>query len=56
GVYPARHEGQAPDIDSLVHVHGGEYDPGDFTRVLCTGNRDYDLLARPADGTLPILR
>jgi len=55
GVYPARHEGQAPDIDSLVHVHGGEYDPGDFTTVLCTGSRDYDLLARPADATLPIL-
>lgn len=55
GVHPARHEGQAPDIDSRVYVHGGEYDPGDFTTVLCTGSREYDLTARPADASLPIL-
>ncbi|MCG8409410.1 MAG: 30S ribosomal protein S12 methylthiotransferase RimO [Phycisphaerales bacterium] len=55
GVYPARHGGQAPDVDSLVYVEGGEYDPGDFVTVRCTGSRDYDLIAQPATNSLPIL-
>ncbi len=56
GVYPARHAGQAPEIDSVTHVEGGEYDPGDVARVRCTGGRDYDLVARPLGESLPILR
>ena len=56
GVYPARHQGQAPEVDSVVHVSGGEFDPGDFVNVRCTGSRDYDLLARPAGMGLPILQ
>ncbi|MFQ5430447.1 MAG: 30S ribosomal protein S12 methylthiotransferase RimO [Phycisphaerae bacterium] len=55
GVYPARHEGQAPEVDSLVHVAGGEYAPGEFLIVRCTGHRDYDLLAEPADRSLPVV-
>jgi len=55
GVFPARHEGQAPEVDSRIYVHGGEFDPGDFTTVRCTGHRDYDLLARPARLPLPVL-
>lgn len=54
GVYPARHQGQAPDVDSLTLVEGGEYDPGEFVVVRCEGHRDYDLLARPAT-SLPVL-
>jgi len=56
GVYPARHEGQAPEVDSVVYVEGGEYDPGDIVTVRCTGHRDYDLLAKPVDAGLPILQ
>lgn len=56
GFYPARHAGQAPDVDSIVHVEGGDHDPGDFVTVRCTGAQDYDLLARPDAGTLPVLQ
>ncbi len=56
GVYPARHAGQAPDIDSSTFVEGGEFDPGAFVRVRCTGSRGYDLTARPVGESLPILR
>lgn len=55
GVYPARHQGQAPDVDSVVHVHGGEFEPGQFVDVRCTGHDGYDLLARPAVHALPVL-
>ena len=43
----ARHQGQAPDVDSVVHVHGGEHDPGAFVTVRVTGSDGYDL-KRPA--------
>ncbi len=56
GIYPARHQGQAPDVDSVTYVEGGEYDPGQFVTVRCTGHRDYDLLARPVGNSLPILQ
>lgn len=56
GTYPARHAGQAPDIDSSTFVQGGEFDPGAFVRVRCTGSRGYDLIARPVGESLPILR
>lgn len=56
GVYPARHEGQAPEVDSLVYVEGGEFDPGDIVKVRCTGTHEYDLVARPADGKLPVIQ
>jgi len=54
-VYPARHAGQAPEVDSMVHVKGGEFDPGDFVRVRITGAKDYDLSAVPTSAGLPIL-
>ncbi|MCB9853439.1 MAG: 30S ribosomal protein S12 methylthiotransferase RimO [Phycisphaerales bacterium] len=56
GTYPARHEGQAPDVDSIVYVEGGEFDPGDIVKVRCTGTDEYDLVARPADGKLPVIQ
>lgn len=55
GVYSARHEGQAPDVDSLVFVDGGEYDPGEFVNVKVTGSREYDLLAKPDTRSLTVL-
>jgi len=55
GVYTARHQGQAPEVDSLVKVEGGEFDPGEFAAVRCTGSDGYDLTARPMAAGLPIL-
>ncbi len=48
GVHRARHAGQAPEVDSVVLLHGDKHDPGQFTTVECTGSQDYDLLAKPA--------
>lgn len=56
GVYPARHAGQAPEVDSIVYVDGGEYDPGQFVDVHCIGSSEYDLLARPVGSSLPIVQ
>lgn len=56
GVYPARHQGQAPDVDSVTYVDGGEYDPGEFVNVRVTGHGGYDLRARPVTKGLPVLR
>jgi ribosomal protein S12 methylthiotransferase len=55
GVYPARHMGQAPEIDSVTYVVGGEFDPGDIVNVKCTGRDDYDLIAEPVTTGLPVL-
>jgi ribosomal protein S12 methylthiotransferase len=57
GTAVARHTGQAPDVDSVTRVSGGEsLRPGQFVDVQCTGSDGYDLLARPARVTLPVLR
>jgi ribosomal protein S12 methylthiotransferase len=56
GVYPARHQGQAPEVDSVTIVEGGEFDPGEFVEVRCTGHRGYDLVARPVGQGLVVLR
>lgn len=53
--YPARHAGQAPEVDSVVHVKGGEFDPGEFVRVRINGAKEYDLTAVPTSTGLPIL-
>jgi ribosomal protein S12 methylthiotransferase len=54
---PARHAGQAPEVDSLTWVQVEEssaargvvepMSPGRLVGVRCTGRRDYDLLAVP---------
>lgn len=54
-VYPARHSGQAPEVDSMVHVKGGEFDPGEFVKVRINGAKEYDLTAIPTSTGLPIL-
>ena len=56
GVYPARHQGQAPEVDSIVLVEGGTYEPGDFVNVRCVRSRDYDLVAKPLVSSLHVLR
>jgi ribosomal protein S12 methylthiotransferase len=46
--YVARHAGQAPDIDSVVHVDGNGTDlhPGQFVDVKVTDYQAYDLVAK----------
>ncbi len=56
GDYPARHQGQAPDVDSVTYVEGGEYDPGEFVAVRLTGHAGYDLRAKPTTQGLPVLQ
>ncbi len=55
GVQEARHDGQAPEVDSVTLVHGGNVAVGSFVRVRCTGRDGYDLVARPVSARLPIL-
>ena len=48
GVQPARHAGQAPEVDSLTLLSGCDLPTGELIEVRCTGRRDYDLLATPS--------
>ncbi len=48
----ARHQGQAPEIDSVTFVEGGDLRPGDRAEAVCVGTEQYDLIARLADDTL----
>ena len=50
GVYAARSEGDAPDIDNYVFVRSEkEWNTGDFVRVKITGASEYDLEGVPED-------
>jgi ribosomal protein S12 methylthiotransferase len=42
----ARHQGQAPDIDSVVHVAGRGLHPGKLVNVVVTDYQAYDLVAK----------
>lgn len=53
GLQPARHAGQAPEVDAITLLQNSNAPPGQFIRAVCTGRRDYDLLARPAESKLP---
>lgn len=55
GAQPARHAGQAPEVDSLTYVTGRRFEPGEFVEVRCTGSRDYDLIAQPTNVILPVI-
>jgi ribosomal protein S12 methylthiotransferase len=55
GVQPARHAGQAPEVDSVTLIKGGAFEPGEFVEVRCTGRREYDLTALPTRVALPTL-
>jgi ribosomal protein S12 methylthiotransferase len=46
GACVARHQGQAPDIDSVVHVSGKNLHAGQLTTVQVTDYQAYDLVAK----------
>jgi len=50
-----RHEGQAPDIDSVTYVERCAAPPGRFVKARCVAHEDYDLIAAPTSVGLPIL-
>jgi ribosomal protein S12 methylthiotransferase len=52
GLIPARHAGQAPEVDSVTWLeteqpHAESVAAGRFVAVCCTGRREYDLLVVP---------
>jgi len=51
----ARHQGQAPSVDSVTYVESHEAQPGEFLAVRCWARQDYDLIARPTRVALPVL-
>lgn len=50
----ARHEGQAPQVDSATRVLNCQAEPGDFVEVSCVERDNYDLVARPTQVALPL--
>ncbi|MCP4589951.1 MAG: 30S ribosomal protein S12 methylthiotransferase RimO [bacterium] len=54
GHQPARHSGQAPEVDSRTLLTGCELPSGEVVEVRCTGRRDYDLTAKPTTVALPV--
>ena len=55
GVVAARHQGQAPSVDSITYVESHEAVAGEFLNVRCRARQDYDLIARPTRVGLPVL-
>ncbi len=55
GTLAARHEGQAPSVDSVTYVQGCDAKPGEFVSVRCVGRKDYDLVAKPTRVALPVV-
>lgn len=51
----ARHQGQAPEVDSVTLVEKCDAVAGDFVTVRCTSRDDYDLVATPISKMLPVL-
>jgi len=51
----ARHQGQAPSVDSVVHITRAGAKAGDFIDVRCTARDNYDLVAVPTNVSLPVL-
>jgi ribosomal protein S12 methylthiotransferase len=48
-VMMGRHKGQAPDIDGVVYLSGGEVYPGQLVQATITQTTDYDLLGEVDD-------
>jgi ribosomal protein S12 methylthiotransferase len=48
-VFVGRHAGQAPEIDGVVYLSGGEVRPGQIRSATITRATDYDLLGEVAD-------
>ncbi len=55
GLQPARHAGQAPEVDSVTWLRDSSHAPGSIVRVRCVGRQDYDLIATPTTIPLPTL-
>lgn len=51
----ARHDGQAPGVDSVTRVQDTEMIPGSFATVRCVGRSGYDLVATPTLTSLQVL-
>jgi ribosomal protein S12 methylthiotransferase len=43
----ARHAGQAPEVDSVCLLRGGQFPAGEQLRVRCTDTSGYDLVVEP---------
>jgi len=56
GMLVGRHQGQAPEVDSLTYVDNCDAAPGGFLKVRCTGRDTYDLVATPTTMPLPVLK
>ena len=50
-----RHAGQAPEVDSVTYLEQCSAEPGTFVEVRCHARQNYDLVARPADVSLPVI-
>jgi ribosomal protein S12 methylthiotransferase len=48
-VMVGRHAGQAPEIDGVVFLSGGEVRPGELRRARITQSADYDLVGEVDD-------
>ncbi len=55
GLAVARHQGQAPSVDSVTRIRSCDAAPGEFLHVRCVGRKDYDLLAKPTRVPLSVL-
>jgi ribosomal protein S12 methylthiotransferase len=51
----ARHQGQAPTVDSITYVRTAHAIPGQYMKVRCVGRDGYDLAAEPEPGVLPVI-
>ena len=54
GYRPARHAGQAPEVDSVTLVSDTRAEAGRFVQVECVGTEGYDLIAKPTNVTLMV--
>jgi ribosomal protein S12 methylthiotransferase len=55
GMVVARHQGQAPCVDSVTYIRDCTASPGEFAMVRCVGRDGYDLVAASAEATMPAL-
>lgn len=55
GTLIARHQGQAPMVDSVTRLVDADAEPGEFLAVRGLRRQDYDLVARPVRRKLAVL-
>jgi ribosomal protein S12 methylthiotransferase len=55
GTLIARHQGQAPMVDSVTRLVDADAEPGEFLVVRGLRRQDYDLVARPVRRKLAVL-